>query len=169
MLWRFLYGFLEPWLFLGIDNVSLSQCITTRSNSTWWTDTMDSTSVSCPLGTVEGDKCQTASTEFPVLSNDQCEILRLRCRCDGVVPSVCYYHRHEYFEIFTCQQRSTMDPFGKHQKKVSKGFRVITLKMATLHHDLRLITVKKLCPTCRSEVSNCRSTWCAIKADRWNK
>ena len=115
---------------------------------------MSSTSVvNCPLGTLKGDKCQTASTDFHVLSNDQREILRLRSGCDAAVPTVCHYHWHKYFEISQVQQRVCMDPLGKHRKKVSKGLRVITLEMARLHHDLRLIPGKKHCPTCRSEVS----------------
>ena len=96
---------------------------------------------------------KTDSLEFVVLDIDEKETLQLRSGCDASVHSVCQYHWHKYFEIYIYKQRICLDPFGKHKKIVTKGLRVITLEVARLHHELNLIPGKKLCPTCRREVS----------------
>lgn len=109
--------------------------------------------VACPLGRVISETCDTDNHVFQPLNFDEQEILKLRCGLESSISSVCSYHFHKHFELFSCRQKICMDPFGRHKKRITRGLRIISLETARLHRTLNLIPGKKLCATCRRDVS----------------
>ena len=99
----------------------------------------------CPLGAFLRENCQSDSPDSHFLDKDEKDTLQLRSGCDAAVLSVCRYHWQNYFEFYISHQRLCCDPFERHKKKINKGLRVITLEMARLYGEIRLIPGKKLC------------------------
>lgn len=66
--------------------------------------------------------------------------------------NICFHHEQVLLEKFDKLQRSCCDPFNKHQCKVTKSLRAVSIDKAmelTLTTGRHIKPGEKLCPSCR--------------------
>ena len=117
----------------------------------------------CAFGLLLQDEChKTVHTRsvglhnLSELSDANFELLMLRTKPVDQLQrencNICFHHEQVLLEKFDKLQRSCCDPFNKHQCKVTKSLRTVSIDKAkelTLTTGRHIKPGEKLCPSCR--------------------
>ena len=97
----------------------------------------------CSVGAFLAEECSAQPTHgFRIHGIDEKYILTLRTGYDAI-HNICELHFDRFFRRYSLHQKCCCDPFNRHDKKILRGIRPISLDTVKSHPTLNLIPGNK--------------------------